>query len=69
MDVEIVDENQKFRVPALLFGAMAVAIAAGGPLLVYNMCRIDVPREYMAIMIKKTGKELENDSVSVRQAS
>lgn len=41
-----------------LFLFTATAIAAG--LVVYFVCRIEVPTRYMAVLIKKTGKDLAN---------
>jgi regulator of protease activity HflC (stomatin/prohibitin superfamily) len=47
----------------LLYGAVAVLVAAVilAPLIIYFTCRIEVKTGEMAVLIKKTGKNLPND--------
>jgi hypothetical protein len=49
---------------AALLGAsgffVLLIVAAVGGIIAYSMCRIEVPSGHMAILIKKTGKDLSN---------
>ncbi|MGE0755631.1 MAG: SPFH domain-containing protein [Pirellulaceae bacterium] len=49
---------------AALLGAsgfgMLIVVAAIGGVIAYGMCRIEVPTGYMAVLTKKTGKDLTN---------
>ncbi len=40
---------------------LAVALVIGYPVFLYTWCRIEVPNRHLAILVKKTGKNLSND--------
>jgi regulator of protease activity HflC (stomatin/prohibitin superfamily) len=42
--------------------AVAVVAVLAIPLFIYTMCRIEVPAQHIAILIRKTGKDLPNDA-------
>ncbi|MEQ8786716.1 MAG: SPFH domain-containing protein [Pirellulaceae bacterium] len=66
MDNDIVFERSqrnrsRMRTFVVLAGVLMLAIVAI-PAFIYTMCRIEVPTQHIAILIKKTGKDLPNDA-------
>lgn len=49
---------RQLKGPLTIFGIVALVLSAW---LFYNNCRIDVPSKHIAILIKKTGKDLTNE--------
>jgi regulator of protease activity HflC (stomatin/prohibitin superfamily) len=49
--------------PVFLIGAIAVAISiVGVPFFYWTMCRFNVPTGYIAVLTRKTGKDIPNDA-------
>ena len=53
----------------LVLGAIVVVFALFTPLFIYNECRINVPSYHMAVLIKKTGKNIPNNAEIAPDAS
>jgi regulator of protease activity HflC (stomatin/prohibitin superfamily) len=69
IDVELTRNDRRRRVGTRVpFGCLTaflpilgVFLLLFGPIYLWNQCRIDVPSKHMAVLIKKTGKDLPND--------
>ena len=49
--------------PLFLLGAIAIAISIVGlPLFYWSMCRFNVPTGHIAVLTRKTGKDIPNDA-------
>lgn len=46
----------------LLGGVLVLAAIVGAPIFYYGFCQINVPTGYMAVMTRKTGKDIPNDA-------
>ena len=68
IDVEVIQGNRGRQLPkAAHYGCLlaflpflVIFLIVFGPIYLWNQCRIDVPSKYMAVLIKKTGKDLPN---------
>lgn len=59
LDAEIVKPS---RLPQLVaVGVLAITAIVLIPIFIYFSCRIEVPSKHIAILVKKTGKNLTND--------
>jgi len=53
----------------LLGGGLILASLIGAPVFYYGFCQINVPTGYMAVMTRKTGKDIPNDAELAPDAS
>ncbi|MCI0361963.1 MAG: hypothetical protein L0211_26060, partial [Planctomycetaceae bacterium] len=53
----------------LLGGALVLASLIGAPVFYYGLCQINVPTGYMAVMTRKTGKDIPNEAELAPDAS
>lgn len=67
IDAQLIGSERTRRVPAAHYGCLMAFLPffvifglVFGVIYVWNACVIDVPSKHMAIMIKKTGKDLPN---------
>ena len=67
-----IENDQPSPAIPLLFlvgGALVLASIIGAPIFYYGFCRINVPRGYMAVLTRKTGKDIPNDAELAPDAS
>lgn len=55
--------NPESAVKALVFAAAGFFLLLFGGCVCYTQCRIDVPAKHVAVLIKKTGNDLDNHQV------
>ena len=68
IDVEVMQDDRRRRPPKsanlgcllAFLPFIVIFLIIFGPIYLWNQCRIDVPSKHMAILIKKTGKDLPN---------
>lgn len=68
IDVEPIQRHRGVRRPSkpamgcllAFLPILVVLLIIFGPIYLWNQCRIDVPSRHMAVLIKKTGKDLPN---------
>jgi regulator of protease activity HflC (stomatin/prohibitin superfamily) len=69
--MRIEDDQPSPAIPLLflLGGALVLASIVGAPIFYYGFCRINVPQGYMAVMTRKTGRDIPNDAELAPDAS
>src|SRR5688500_3267405 len=62
--MRIEDDQPSPGIPLLFLvgGALVLASIVAAPIFYYGFCRINVPRGYMAVLTRKTGKDIPNDA-------
>ncbi len=62
--IRIEDQQPGPAIPILFLagGVLVLAAIVGAPLFYWGFCRIHVPTGYMAVLTRKTGKDIPNDA-------